>query len=166
MRVNEESLLAGDRVSADNRVLGGDGFTTSNASSSNTVVDLLNTGMDSSQAVKSLAELRRQAAVGQRHVCEERVTTASRTVKQVQECSAGGLFLEGHIRVPCHGVGMTFQELRTAAVLGSTMDKMDFRETLRSARGLMNMVTAEVAAEFDGLVNRKMSKILVTEGYV
>lgn len=107
LRVNEESLLAGDWVSANNRVLGSDGFTTSNASASNAVVDLLNTGVDSPQTVKSLAELRGQTTICQSHVGEQSVTTASRTIEQIQECGAGRLLLEGHIRVPCDGVSVT-----------------------------------------------------------
>lgn len=151
-------------MSAHNWVLRDNRLTTSNTSSGNAVVNLLDTGVNSPQAVKPLAELGRQTLIGQSHVGEDSITTAGWAIQQVEEGSARRLLLEGHIRVPGYRVGAALQEFRTALVVGSAVNKVDLRESLGGTGGLVNVVTPEVAAKLDGLLDRQACKVLVTEG--
>lgn len=46
------------------------------------------------------------------------------------------------------------------------MYEVDFRVALGSAGGLVDVVSAEVAAELEGLVDGEVGEVLVTEGYI
>lgn len=46
------------------------------------------------------------------------------------------------------------------------MYEVDFRVALGSAGGLVDVVSAEVAAELEGLVDGEVGEVLVTEGYM
>ena len=45
------------------------------------------------------------------------------------------------------------------------MHEVDFRVALGSTGGLVDVVSAEVATEIEGLVDGEVGKVLVTEGY-
>ena len=150
---------------SDNRMLRLNGLPTSNTPSVDTAVDLLNTRVYSTQPMQSLLELRRQAVVCLCHVAKKGVTAGRRPVQDIQESSAGRLLLKCHVRVPGDRVRTGRQELSSRFVFGSTVHQVDFRETLGGSRGLVDVVTAEVASEFDGLGDGEMRKVLVTEGW-
>ena len=46
------------------------------------------------------------------------------------------------------------------------MHKVDFWVALGSTGGLVDVVSAEVAAELEGLVDGEVGEVLVTEGYM
>lgn len=144
-------MLVRNRVSPDD------------ASSSQTALGLLVARVHRLQAVQSLAELRGQTPVGGSHVDEQRVTAARGTVQNVQEGRARGLLLVGDVRVPCHRVGVLLQELETRLVVGAAVDEMDLREAPRRAGRRVDVVSAKVAAELEGLLNGQFGKVLVTE---
>jgi hypothetical protein len=68
--------------------------------------------------------------------------------------------------VPCDGVGALFEELSTGAVVGAAEDQVDFWEALGCTGGLVDVVAAEVACIFDGILNRERSEVLVAEGWL
>lgn len=72
--------------------------------------------------MQPLLELWRQPAIGKRHIRKQRVATARRPIKNVQEGCARGLLLEGHVRVPGDGVGAGFEKLGAVAVVGAAED--------------------------------------------
>lgn len=133
------------------------------ASSGQTALGLLEPRVHRLQTVQSLAELRRQTLVGGSHVDEQRVTAARGTVQQVQEGRARGLLLVGDVRVPCHRVGVLLEELEAGLVVGAAVDEMDLREPPGRAGGRVDVVSAKVAAELEGLLDGQFGKVLVTE---
>lgn len=161
--VDIKGLLSGDRVCANDGVLIGYRVSANPTSTRQGALGLLVSGVDGPQTVQTLAELGRQTLVGLGHVDEEGVTTCRGTVQQVQERGAGGLLLVGDIRVPGHGVGVLRQERRAAPVVGAAVNQMHLWETLGGAGGWVDVVTTEVAAEFEGFLDGDAGKVLVAE---
>lgn len=149
----------------DNRMLRQNRIPTSNPPSSHTAAHLLNTRVYRTQAMQSLLELGRQPIVRLGHVPEQRVTTAGGSIQDIQERGARRLLLKSHIRVPNDRVGAGGQEFRATSVLGTTVHEVDFGVALGSAGGLVDVVTAKVAAQLQGLVDGEVSKVLVTEDW-
>lgn len=165
MRVHVERLLAGDRVCADEGVLGGNGVTAGDTAAVQAGVDLFDAGVDGAQAVQSLPEVGRETLVGLHHVAEQGVTACRGAVEYVQEGRAGGLLLEGDVRVPGDGVGALLQERRADVVVCAAEDEVDLRESLWRARGLVDVVSAEVAGVVDGFLDGQGGEVLVSEGW-
>lgn len=67
--------------------------------------------------------------------------------------------------MPNDRVGAGGQEFRATSVLGTTVHEVDFGVALGSAGGLVDVVTAKVAAQLQGLVDGEVSKVLVTEDW-
>lgn len=67
--------------------------------------------------------------------------------------------------MPSDGVGAGGQEFRAASVLGTTVHEMDLGVALGGAGGLVDVVTAEVAAELEGLVDGDVGEVLITEDW-
>lgn len=153
------------RVRPDNRVFRLNRLATCNTPSVDTAVDLLNTRVHGTQSMQPLLELRRQTVVCLCHVAKEGVTTSRRPIQDIQEGGAGGLLLKGHVRVPGDSVRTGRQELSGRLVFGSTVHQVDFREALGGTRGLVDVVTAEVATEFDGFGDGELCEVLVSEGW-
>ena len=146
-------------------MLGGNGIAPGNAAPLQAAVHLFDSGVDGAQSVQSLAELGRQTTVGQRGVGEESVTSRARTIQQIQKGGAGGLILKGHVRMPCHRVGVCGEKLGARSVVGTAVNQVNFGEALGSTRGLVDMVAAKVGAKFDGFVDGEFGKVLIAEGY-
>lgn len=68
--------------------------------------------------------------------------------------------------MPGDGVGAGGQELGAGSIVCAAVHEVDFWVALGSTRGLMDVVSAEVAAELEGLVDGEMGEVLVTEGYI
>lgn len=128
---------------------------------------LLEPRMHSLETMKSLLELRGQPIICLGQVCEQCVTTARGTVKQVQKGGTGWLALVGDVRMPRHGVCVFVQEgLQKGIVVCAAMDEVDFREALGGTGGRVDVVTAKVAAKLQGFINGETCKVLVTEGCI
>ena len=80
------------------------------------------------QSVESFPEARRQPLISLDHVGEQSITTCGGTVEHVQESRAGGLLLEGDIRVPCNSVGALLQEGLAGTIVSTAEDKVNLRE--------------------------------------
>lgn len=157
--------VASYRVRPDNRMLRLNRFPTCNAPSVDTAVHLLNARVHRTQSMQSLLELWRQPVVCFCHVAKQGVTTGRGPIQDVQEGGARGLLLKGDVRVPGDCVGAGRQELRGRLVFGSTVHQVDFWVALGSTRGLMDVMTAEVASEFDGFGDGELREVLVAEGW-
>lgn len=120
--------------------------------------------MYSLQSVESFPEARRQALVCLDHVGEQGVTTCGGAVERIQESCAGGLLLEGDIRVPCNSIGALLQEGITGAVVSTAEDKVNLWEPLGGPRGLVDVVSAKVSGIVDNLLDRAGCEVLVAEG--
>jgi hypothetical protein len=153
-------------VSADNWVLGGNGITTSNATTVQASIDLFKAGVHSLEPVKTLPELRRQTLVCLDHITEQGIATGCWAIQDIQEGGAGRLLLEGYVRVPCDSVGTLLQERLAGAIVGAAEDQMNLGEALGGSRGLVDVVSAKVSGVVDDLLNGAGRKILVTEGCV
>ena len=153
------------RMRPDNRMLRLNRVASCNTPSGHATVHLFNSRVHRAQAMQSLLELRRQPVVRLGHVAEQRVTTARGSIEDIQERGARGLLLESHIRVPSDRVGAGGQELGAASVLSTTVHEVDLWVALGGTRGLVDVVTAEVAAKLEGLVDGEMGKVLVAEGW-
>lgn len=55
--------------------------------------------------------------------------------------------------MPRDRVGVLFQELQASLVVGSSVNKVNFWESLGRTRRYVNVVTAKVAAKFQRLLN-------------
>lgn len=67
--------------------------------------------------------------------------------------------------MPRHGVCVFVQEcLQKGVVVCAAVDEVDFWKALGSAGCRVDVVTAKVAAKFQGFINRETCKVLVTEG--
>jgi hypothetical protein len=152
-------------MSPDNGMLGRDPLASSYPPSVQTIVDLLDTRVHRLQTVQPLTELRRQPSVRLRHVGEESITSAGRSVEKVQESRAGRLLLEGHVRMPGHGVCTCSQKLGTTPVVRPAVNEVNLGEAFGGSGGLMDMVSAKVATKVKGFFNREMGKVLVAEGW-
>lgn len=118
------------------------------------------------QSVETFPEARRQTLVCLDHVGEEGVAAGGGAVERIQECCAGGLLLEGDVRVPCDSVGALLQEGLASAVVGTAEDEVDLWESLGGTGGLVDVVSAKVAGIVDGLLNREGCEVLVAEGWM
>lgn len=67
--------------------------------------------------------------------------------------------------MPGDGVCALLEELGASAVVGAAEDEVDFWEALGCAGGLVDVVAAEVAGVFDGILDWEGSEVLVTEGW-
>jgi hypothetical protein len=66
--------------------------------------------------------------------------------------------------MPRHRVCMFVQEcLQKGVVVGAAVDEVDFGKALGGTGGRVDMVTAKVAAKFQGFVDGEACKVLVTE---
>ena len=111
LRVNIESLLPSNRMSPNNRMLRQNRVPSSNTPLTHTTINLLKTRMNSLQPMQPLLKLRRQPTIRQSHVSEKRIPSTRRSVQDIQEGGARGLFLERDVGVPGDGVGAGGQEL-------------------------------------------------------
>lgn len=68
--------------------------------------------------------------------------------------------------MPGDSVGALLEELGAGAVICAAEDEVDFWEALGCTGGLVNVVTAEVAGVFDGVLDREGGEVLVTEGWI
>jgi hypothetical protein len=57
------------------------------------------------------------------------------------------------------------EELCAGAVVGTAEDEVDFWEALGCTGGLVDVVAAEVAGVFDGILDGERSEVLITEGW-
>lgn len=164
LRINIKRLLPRNRMCPHNRMLARNRIPPRNTPPRQTSIHLLNPRMHSPQPMQPLLKLRRQTPIRKRHIRKQRVTTARRAIKDVQEGCAGGLLLKGHVGVPGDGVGAGFEELGAVAVVGAAEDEVDFGVAFGGTGGLVDVVAAEVAAEVEGFVDGEVSEILVAEG--
>lgn len=67
--------------------------------------------------------------------------------------------------MPGDGVGAGGQELGAGSIVCAAVHEVDFWVALGGTRGLVDVVSAEVAAELEGLVDWEVGEVLVTEGY-
>ena len=65
--------------------------------------------------------------------------------------------------MPRNGVGAASKELSTALVVGTPVHEMNLWITLRGSRRLVDVMSSEISAEFERLVNWQVSKVLVPE---
>lgn len=166
LRVHIECLLAGDRVRPDDGVLRGYGVTTCNSAAVQTGIHLFDARVDGAQTVQSLSELGGETLVRLHHVAEKSVTTRRRTVEDIEEGRAWGLFLKGDVRVPGDGVCALLQEGCAGAVVCAPEDQVDLREALGGAGCLVDVVSAEVAGVLDCFLDGQRSEVLVPEGWM
>jgi len=66
--------------------------------------------------------------------------------------------------VPGDGVGALLEELGAGAVVCAAEDEVDFREAFGGARGLVDVVSAEVACIVDYFLDGEGGEVLVAEG--
>jgi hypothetical protein len=116
--------------------------------------------------VESLLELWRQPLIGLRHVGEEGVATGSGTIKNIEECCSGWLFLKSDVRVPGNCVGALCQEIGASTIVCTPEDQVDFWESLGGTRCLVNVVTTEVASPVNGFLDGEGCEVLIAEGYI
>jgi hypothetical protein len=135
-----------------------------NPSSSQTTLRLVMARMQRLQTMQSLAELRRKPLICLRHVEEQRVSATGGAIEQIQKRCAGGLLLVRDVRVPGHRVGVLFEEFQSVGVVGRAVDEMDLGIALGGAGCWVDVVSAEVTAEFESLVDGKVGEVLVSEG--
>lgn len=93
LRVDEQSLLAGDRVRADDGVSVSNRLATLDATLLDRSRNLLNTRVDSLEAMKSLLEERAQSVVSLSGVAEQSIASCLRLVEDVEESCARRLLL-------------------------------------------------------------------------
>lgn len=65
--------------------------------------------------------------------------------------------------MPGDGVGALGQEFSSASVIGTSVHEVDLREALGCSRGLVDVVSAKVAAEYQGFLDGQVCKVLVAE---
>lgn len=65
--------------------------------------------------------------------------------------------------MPGHGICPCSQKLGTTPVVRPAVYEVDLREAFGGSGGLMDMVSAEVTPKLQGLFNREMGKVLITE---
>lgn len=150
-------------MSPHNGMLGSNRIPPCNPAFVKTVIYLLHARVYSSEAVQSLLKLRRKPLVRLGHISEQRIPAGGRSVEKIQESCPRWLLLECHVRVPSHRVGPVGQKLGAGTVIGAAVDKVDLRKALGSARGLMDVVGAEVATKVQGLVDGNSGQVLVAE---
>jgi hypothetical protein len=61
--------------------------------------------------------------------------------------------LVSSLRVPGHGLRASLQDLRSGTLVCATLDEVDFRVSLRSTGSRVDMMTAEIRAPFQSLVD-------------
>lgn len=128
-------------------------------------VDLLNARVRRLEAVEALLEERAQTLVSLDSVDKQSVATRVGAVKQVQESGARGLLLVRNIRVPGRGACAHLEEGLVALILGTAVDKVDFRVSLRGARSRVDVVAAKVLAVLEGVGDGQVGKVLAAEGH-
>lgn len=153
LRVDEDGLLAGGRVRADEGVDGGDGVAADDAAPVFAVVGLLDGGMDDLESVEPLAELGGQSPIRLGLVHEQRIASRSRSVQKIEEGGPRRLLLVRHIRVPCYAICPLLEEVASGCVIGASVHQMDFWITLWCTRGGMDVMPTEVSTEIEGLLD-------------
>lgn len=149
---------------ADNWVNRDDWLAADNTASGLGALNLLDTGVSSFQAMKSLLELWGESVVRLDLVDKDGVTTSSWLIKNVEEGSSWWLQFVGDIRVPCNRRSAGLEKVGGEGVTGSTVDEMDLWKTLWRAGGWVDVVAAEVFTVLECLVDGEISEILVAEG--
>ncbi len=65
--------------------------------------------------------------------------------------------------MPGDGVGVASKEVSAAGVLCSTVHEVNLGVTLWGTGGLVDVMTAKVATEFESLIDGEVRKVLVAE---
>lgn len=68
--------------------------------------------------------------------------------------------------MPGDSVGALLKELGAGAVIGAAENEVDLWEALGCTGGLVDVMAAEVAGIFDGILDREGGEVLVTEGCI
>lgn len=74
------------------------------------------------------------------------------------------MLLIRHIAMPGNRIGAVVEELAERLIVGASMDKMNFRESVGSTAGGMDVQPAEIFDKFQSLINGKRSKVLKVVG--
>ena len=125
----------------------------------------MHTRVHSLQSMQPLLELWTQSPVRGRLVGKQRISTSSRSVEKIQECSPRRLLLVRHIRVPGDRVCALLEEIASGCVVCSAVHQVDLGIAFWGSRCGVNVVTAKVAAVCESVFDRKLCKVLVAECY-
>lgn len=166
LRVHKQGLFACRRVCAYNRVCTRHGLTTHNTAARSRVLRLLVARMDGFEAVQSLLELGRQAAVCFRLVAEACVAACAGPVEKVQERCAWRLQFECHVRVPRDRVCAFLEVVARCRVSCRPMYQMHLGVALWCTAGLVDVGGPVVFGKVYGFLDREICKVLVAEGCI
>jgi hypothetical protein len=150
-------------MSADNWVHIGYWVSANNTTSLARVLSLLIARVYSLQPMETLLKLWAETSVCCGLVCEERIATRNRSVKQIEECGAWWLLLVRHIRVPSYTICPLLEEVLPRGIVRTSVYEMDFWVALWCTRCGMDMVSAKVCTVIKSILDVQVRKVLVTE---
>jgi hypothetical protein len=161
--VHEDRLLTSGGVLSDNGMHVLDRFSSDNTSSSDRGVSLLVSRMNSLESLESLLELRRESVVGLGVVREQSVSSGSGHLENTEEGSSRRLLLVCDIRVPGDRRQVAGKVLLVDIISLLSEDKVNLGVSLGRSGGGMNVLSSKVLCILEGVLDWKLSEILVSE---
>lgn len=67
--------------------------------------------------------------------------------------------------MPCHAACTSLKYTASRGVSGTPVDQVNFRKPLWLTRGRVNMMSPEITAKFQGLLNWNVREVLVSKRY-
>lgn len=119
--------------------------------------------MNDLQTVESLLELGRESAVCQCLVSKECVSTCGWSVQEIEKGGARRLLLVSDVGVPCNRGCALFEKVPGGGIIRTAVDQVYFRVAFGSTRGRVDVVSSKVSSNFQGLADRKICEVLITE---
>ncbi len=165
LRVDIDGLLACHGVCSDDGMLSDNGLAPLESAAGHGGISLLDAGVGCLETVKTLLEERAKTVVSLDSIGEESVASSLRLVEDVEEGGSRRLLLVGHVRVPGDRAEPGLEEIVDALVPRSSVYEMNLGITFGRSRGRVDVMAAEVGTIVEGLLDRQILQVLVTEGH-
>lgn len=151
--IDKQCLLAGGRMSPDNRVLVRHGFSSNNSTTLLAELCLLETRVNSLKAMQSFLNCWGETVVRLNLVDKSGITTNLGGVKNIQERCARRLTLITNVGMPSNtAVAFSIEGIDLALVTVS-MNQMNFGIALWSTAGWVDMMMAKITAKIQSLLD-------------
>ena len=115
------------------------------------------------QPMQPLLKLRAQPPIRLGHIRKQRVPTRLGPIQHVQKRRPRRLLLVADVGVPGGAVRAVLEVIGGRGVVGAAVDEMHLRVVFGCARGRVDVVSAEVAAELEGVADGDVGEVLVAE---
>lgn len=120
--------------------------------------------MHNLESVQPLPKLRAQPLIRSGLVGKYCVAACLWAIENVQESCTGGLLLVGYVGMPGDGVCALLEEVADGSVIRAAVHEVDLWIAFWGAGGRVDVVAAEVAADFEGVFDGDVGEVLVAEG--